>query len=346
MGSSTRKKKEKQQDFQKPKFKVGKAKAKASNFTDTSFKSRAIVMGHQSLSATAPDVAQQFRHSLSLASSSKSDKQRQEGLAHLINQLSSEPPVNPVGTHALLTKLLPLVADSSTPVRGNLLKLFRLLPADQVRYDVEQAAMFVRAGMTHLSADVSNDAIGFLDWLLAAAGEDLVSCPGGWVKTLNTFCAILGWAVSAGKDGWSSGGRSMGSNRSKASSAQARTIDSLTTFLRAGFLVEEEPASDGDEVWKQLYMVPRDPNAFAYLNLTGQRRDEDGEMYADRESRQRVFHRRFYGPISKGATALKKEGGAPGRATTVLDQLLHSPQGMGDYEPQGAVDTEDLLSLW
>lgn len=58
MGSSTRKKKEKAKDFQvcrtiplqsmavysqmlqKPKFKVGKTKAKASNFTDTSFKSR------------------------------------------------------------------------------------------------------------------------------------------------------------------------------------------------------------------------------------------------------------------------------------------------------------------
>lgn len=40
MGSSTKKKKEKQKDFQKPKLKVGKTKAKAANFTDTSFKSK------------------------------------------------------------------------------------------------------------------------------------------------------------------------------------------------------------------------------------------------------------------------------------------------------------------
>lgn len=40
MGSSTKKKKEKKKDFQKPKLKVGKAKAKAANFTDTSFKSK------------------------------------------------------------------------------------------------------------------------------------------------------------------------------------------------------------------------------------------------------------------------------------------------------------------
>ena len=42
MGSSNRKKKEKKKDFQKPKLKVGKAKAKASNFTDTSFKTKGI----------------------------------------------------------------------------------------------------------------------------------------------------------------------------------------------------------------------------------------------------------------------------------------------------------------
>jgi pre-rRNA-processing protein IPI1 len=43
MGSSTKKKKDKKKDFQKAKLKVGKAKAKADNFTDTSFKSKCIV---------------------------------------------------------------------------------------------------------------------------------------------------------------------------------------------------------------------------------------------------------------------------------------------------------------
>ncbi|KAJ3498984.1 hypothetical protein NLG97_g689 [Lecanicillium saksenae] len=95
MGSSMKKKKEKAKDFQKTKLKVGKTKAKASNFTDTSFKSKAIVMGHQSLSTEAPDVVQQFKHNLSLASSSRSDKQRKDALAYLTSQLALEPPVNP-----------------------------------------------------------------------------------------------------------------------------------------------------------------------------------------------------------------------------------------------------------
>ena len=205
--------------------------------------------------------------------------------------------------------------------------------------------MFIRAGMTHLSADVSNDAISFLDWLIDVADEDLVACPGGWIKTLNTFCAMLSWTATAGKNGWSSGGRS-GSVRGKTPLNQARTIEALTKFLQAGFDPEEPLTCDPNAYLDGVYRLPGDSNAFAYLNLTGPRRDEDGEMYADRESRQRVFHRRFLEPISKGANACKKEGGVSGRAAAALAQLLQSSDGMGDYEPLGAMGTEDLLDLW
>lgn len=40
MGSSAKRKKEKKKDFQKVKLKVGKTKAKADNFTNTSFKAK------------------------------------------------------------------------------------------------------------------------------------------------------------------------------------------------------------------------------------------------------------------------------------------------------------------
>ncbi|KAJ3467220.1 hypothetical protein MRS44_004784 [Fusarium solani] len=321
MGSSNKKKKEKKKDFQKPKFKVGKDKAKASNFTDTSFKSKAIVMGHQSLSTVAPDVVQQFKHSLSLASGSKSDKQRREALAYLTSQLSSEPPTNPVGTHAVLAKLLPLISDSSTPVRSQLLKLLRVLP-----------------GRT----DISNDSLGVMEWLLDVAEGDLVICPGGWVKTLNSFCAMMGWALSSSKAGWSSGSRS--GLRPKDASTYARQITTLSRFIEAGLRHEDEIPDDESEIWDNLYRIPRDSNAFEYLNLYGSRRDEEGEMYPSREARQRVFQRRFLEAIIKGADQAKKEGGATGRAAAGLDKVLE--EGMGDYESSTAMDTQDLLSLW
>ncbi|KAF7554002.1 hypothetical protein G7Z17_g3254 [Cylindrodendrum hubeiense] len=342
MGSSQRKKNEKKKDFQKTKFKVGKEKAKAANFTDTSFKSRAIVMGQQSLSTTAPDVIQQFKHSLSLASSSKSDKQRRESLAYLTGQLSAEPPVNPVGTHGVLQKLLPLITDSSTPVRSQLLKLLQVLPPAEVRHSTEQAIMFIRAGMTHLSADISNDTLGVMEWLLNVAEDDLVTCPGGWVKTLNTFCALMGWALSSSNQGWSSAPRA--TLKAKGAVTYARQITTLAKFLEAGLRPETTIPEDESQTWENLYRIPRDSNAFEYLNLYGTRRDEEGEMYPNREARQRVFERKFLEAIMKGADHAKKEGGATGRAAATLDKVLQ--QGMGDYESATAVDTEDLLSLW
>lgn len=299
-------------------------------------------MGHQSIATTAPDVVQQFKHNLSLAFSSKSDKQRKEALAYLTTQFSSKPPVNPVGTHTVLSKLLPLISDSSTPVRTQLLKLFRALPPAEIRHSTEQAIMFVRAGMTHLSADISNDSLGVMDWLLEVAKDDLVTCPGGWVKTLNSFCALMGWQISTSKLGWSSGHRS--GLKAQDAAIQARQITTLSKFLEAGLRPEPKIPEDESEIWDSMYRIPRDSNAFEYLNLYGSRRDEDGEMYPSRDARQRVFERRFLDVVMKGSDQAKKEGGPTGRAAAALDRVLQD--GMEDYESSAAMDTQDLLSLW
>ncbi|QPH18823.1 hypothetical protein C2857_003923 [Epichloe festucae Fl1] len=342
MGSSTKKKKEKQKDFQKPKYKVGKTQAKASNFTDTSFKSKAIVMGHQSLSTDAPDFVQQFKHNLSLASSSKSDKQRRDALAYLTSQLSTTPPANPVGTDALLNKLLPLIPDSSTPVRTQLIKLLRALPEDDVKHSTEHASMYIRAGMTHLSADISNDSLGVMEWLLDVAGTELVNCPGGWVKTLNTFCAMMGWAVTSPNGGWTSAART--SMKPKDAQTLARQINALSKFLQAGITDESSEVEIPPQYWDTLYKISRAPNAYDYLNLSGARRDEEGEMYSNSEARRHIFHKRFLDAVKKGLDQAKKEGGATGRAASSMEQVLKDA--MPGVEPSTALDTQDLLDLW
>ncbi|KFG77496.1 hypothetical protein MANI_028598 [Metarhizium anisopliae] len=342
MGSSAKKKKEKQKDFQKPKYKVGKTKPKASNFTDTSFKSKAIVVGQQSLSTDAPDYVQQFKHNLSLASSSRSDKQRREALAFLTSQLSVDQPSNPVGTIALLNKILPLVSDSSTPVRAQLLKLLQTLPRDEIKHSTEHASMYIRAGMTHLSADISNDSLAVMEWLLEVAGSELVNCPGGWVKTLGTFCAMMGWAVSSSNGGWTSATRT--SMKAKDAQTLAKQITALSRFLQAGFADESSQVESSSQYWDALYRVPRAPNSFEYLNLSGARRDEEGEMYSNRAARQEIFCKRFLDAISKGLDKAKKEGGATGRAASSMGQVLKD--GLADFEPSTAMDTQDLLDLW
>ncbi|KAL0937701.1 DEAD/DEAH box RNA helicase [Colletotrichum truncatum] len=339
MGSSTRKKNQKAKDFAKPKFKVGKAKVKPSNFTDTSFQTKSIVMGKQSLSTEAPDVGIQFKHQLSLASTSRSDKQRKEALAHLTSQVDSDN--NPVGTATILNKLLPLISDSSGPVRSQLLKLFRALPESEVSHHAEKCIMYIRAGMTHLSADISNDSLSVLEWLLDVAEDETVSCPGGWVKTLNSFCALMGWSVKS-STGWTSAPKT--GLRSKDSQSHARQIGVLTRFLKAGLKPEVAIPSNPNAYYDNMCRVPRAPNPFAYLNLFGTRRDEDAEMYNDRESRQRVFHKRFLESFNRGVDQAKKEGGATGRSAVALDQALK--EDIGGYEPTSAVDPQDLLDLW
>ncbi|KAL7920826.1 Rix1 complex component [Trichoderma austrokoningii] len=342
MGSSAKKKKEKKKDFQKPKYKVGKAAPKASNFTDTSFKSRAIVMNQQSLSTAAPDVVQQFKHNLSLASSSRNDKQRRDALAYLTSQLSSQPPVNPVGTNNILVKVLPLISDSSTPVRKQLLKLLCALPKDQAKHSVREAVTFIRAGLTHLSADISSDSLGVMEWLLDVAEDELVAIPGGWFKTLKTFCIIMGWSLSSSAAGWTS---APGSGlRAKDAQALARQISTLTRFIQAGIKPPTPVVPSSQDYWDNLYRTPCDPHAFEYMNLFGERRDEESTMYASPESRQGVLSRKFMEPISKGIDKAKKEGGAVGRAAAELDQIL--TDSMQGFTASEEITDQWLLDLW
>ncbi|RDL37017.1 Uncharacterized protein BP5553_04450 [Venustampulla echinocandica] len=335
MGSSVRKKREKKKDFQKPKLKVGKTKAKADNFTDTSFKSKAIVVNQQSLSTTAPSSSSQFSHYLSLASSSKSDSQRRDALSYLTTQIASKP-VNdpmPLPTAILLPKLLPLILDGSSSVRSQVLRLFRLLSPSDIGDRVEQALLYTRAGMTHLAAEIRVDALAVLEWLLEVAKDDVVTCPGGWVKTLKTFMSMMGWAVSSSSSKWTSASKvSFG----KAGKAFPRQLLVLAQFLKAGLIeTDTEPTIGKDSGLFPLcdvarHMIPQRSNAFAHLNLFGSSRDEEGEMYIDREDRQRVFQRRFQSAVAIGVANAKKEAGEAGRSASVLSKVLL--EGMADYE--------------
>jgi pre-rRNA-processing protein IPI1 len=299
-------------------------------------------MTHQSLSETAPDLVQQFKHNLSVASTARAEKMRKDALAFLTTQLSAHPPNNPVGTLAILSKVLPLVSDISPAVRSQLLLLLQALPEQEVKPHAERAIMYVRAGMTHLSSSVSKDSLNFLDWILRAAPEEVVSCPGGWVKTLNGFCAMMGWSAT-GNHGWSAGPKT--GTKTKDALSHARNLTTLAHFLEAGLRPEiSEDTKSTLGYWDNLYRSPRMANPFAYLNLFGKRKDEDDEMYADRESRQRVFHKRYLELVIAGSENAKKEGGAAGRAASALDQVLKI--GLADYEVSASIDDQELHKLW
>ncbi|KAI0835420.1 Rix1 complex component [Hypoxylon sp. FL0890] len=343
MGSSAKKKKEKKKDFQKPKLKVGKAKPKASNFTDTSFKSKAIVL-QQQLAENAPNPTERFKHNLSLTTS-RSDTQRRDALSYLAGQLSTNPPTNPVGTSTLLQRLLPMMSDSSGPVRGQLLKLLRNLPADEVRPHVEKIMLYIRGTMTNISQEVKDDGLNYMEWLLDVAGEDVVSSPGCWVKPLRDFMSVLGWTITispttASKSGWTSAPRTTFGAK-KYGQSFPRQMLVLSKFLEMGFKPGMPTSWTPNDWFGNISCVPRVPDPFGYLGLFKPPRDEDGEIYRNREDRQDIFQKRFMAAVEAGVDMAKKEGGTAGRAAATLDQVLKD--GMGDYEQNSRHDDDEHL---
>lgn len=328
MGSSARKKKDKKKDFQKVKLKVGKARPKPSNFTDTSFNAKSIVINQQSLSSVAPSAWSQFSHHVGLLTS-RSDAQRRDSLNYLTSAMTRRVQAaqmqQPVAI--LLPKLLPLTLDGNNGVRTQLLKLFRTLPVEDVKDHMESLTLYIRAGLTHLAADIRTSALEILNWALEADSEQLVACPGGWVKTLKTLLTVLAWTDDATLAGWTSSRAIIGRTHSGDKSI-ARALNMLALFLQAGLEMPKEPDSTtrmpvAFPLWHtECHMLPRRSNAYAYLDLFGKSKDKEEEAYEDREERQRVFAAFFQGKVRKGAVAARKEGGEIGRAAAMLLNML------------------------
>ncbi|MCJ1250369.1 rRNA processing protein [Trapelia coarctata] len=326
MGSSVKKKKDKQKDFQKPKLRVGKTKPQAANFTDTSFKSKAILLNQQSLTTSAPSSLTQFTHHVSLLSS-KSDGQRRDSLSYLTSAIASRRIESPLEqpVSVLLPKLLPLFLDGSNGVRNQLLKLLRVLPPADIAAHGEKLLIYIRAGMTHLAADIRISAMDILAWALDVAGEALVSGAGGWVKTLKCFLTMLGWSNGDTNASWSTSSASF-SKAGSGGKTLTRNLNVLGLFLRTGLAKHDENESPECPNFPLSHVpyhsLPKRSNCFAHLNLFGPTRDEESEMYEDREERQKIFSGRFRQAYQRGLESAKHEGGEVGRAAASLTRFL------------------------
>lgn len=298
----------------------------------------AISLSQQSLKIEAPSASAQFSHHVSLLVS-RSDTQRKESLSYLVSTTASRP-VNaplqqPVGV--LLPKLLPLVLDGSNGVRAQLLKFLQILPAHGVEDHIEDVLLYIRAGMTHLAADIRSSSMDILAWALNTVGQQLVSCAGGWVKTLKCFLAMLGWPNEDATVSWSSQQASFGKGGSEGK-VYAKNLNTLATFLRIGLSEgsgghDDTPASSMFPIYNmQQHMIARKSNAFAHLNLFGLPRDEESGIYDDREDRQRVFCKAFQQAVERGLEVATKGGGEVGRAAASVKRAM--TEGLKDYESE------------
>lgn len=184
--------------------------------------------------------------------------------------------------------------------------------------------------MTHLAAEIRIYGLEVLDWLLGVAGDEVVSCAGGWVKMLKCFLSLLGWQSEASSK-WSTA-KSYGKTDSK---IQAKQMNTLTSFLRTGICHTPVTttlvvADNNFPLWQsEHHVVSERSNVYAHLNLFGATRDEEAEMYEDREDRQRVFHDRAETAIIAGLEQATKGGGELGRAAAQLRKVVKN--GMSDF---------------
>lgn len=212
-----------------------------------------------------------------------------------------------------------------------MLKLVQSLPKADIASHTDTLLLHTRAGMTHLSTDIRTFSLDMLEWLLSVAGDEVVSCAGGWVKTLKCFLSLLGWQAQVGSK-WSatkSFGKAAGDSK-----VQVKQMTTLATFLRAGLLQPKEVATAGGggsfPLWQvEHHVLSERSNAFAHLNLFGAARDEEAEMYEDREDRQRVFHDLAEAAIAAGLEQATKGGGELGRAGAQLRKAVK--EGMADF---------------
>ena len=235
----------------------------------------------------------------------------------------------------VLAKAQPLILDANAGVRGQLLKLFKTLPATQLG-PIDQTLLYTRAGMSHLSTEIRMSSLDVLDWLLETNGEAVVSCAGGWIKTLKTFQNLLSWsggsqtnangAVTVGKWSATKPTTSLGSNK-----LLVHQLNTLGGFLNAGL---RKPVVDPNAMAKRAaeifplwhtdaHLLLTKSSAYGYLNLFGAPRDMESEMYDDAEGRnESLIESGLFDAFAYGVGEAKKEGGEVGRAASVVAKAL------------------------
>ncbi|KAA8900010.1 Rix1 complex component [Sphaerosporella brunnea] len=219
MTSSNKKKQKRAADFKKQKLRVGKTPAKAANHTNTSFKSKTLVLASQAIAPTH-EVTKQFTHHLSLLSH-HSPSTRKDSLLFL----STHYPSSNIPAAVLIPKLAPLILDPNSDVRLALQGLFKVLRPREVRVHMHVLLLHIWSAMSHIEPDIRGDSTEFLVWALQVAPEEVLS-HGGWSRGLKALAGVLGFADE-------------GPRGTKAAKLVVRHLGALKEFLVAGMPGEE-----------------------------------------------------------------------------------------------------------
>lgn len=191
---------EKRKDFSKTKLKVGKTKQVPANQTDTSFRSKAIVLPKQSVTReVGVKEARTLQHFLGLVTH-KSGDTRRDAMQQMTAHLASHPPTVSTTLTPLMKALCPMMIDDTTAVRKLVLELFRtvLLETRGVRREAlnshtQLVLLYIASAMTHIAPSIRADSTKFLGWAMTATNATQVILTSQLKKFMETFATLFGW---------------------------------------------------------------------------------------------------------------------------------------------------------
>ncbi|CAI2181828.1 19975_t:CDS:10 [Funneliformis geosporum] len=180
------KKRIQQEDFKKPKLKVGKKKPQASNFTDTSFKSRAISLPIQSITEdksneitnsrnlTLNEILTQLKH--------YNPGMRKDAILGLKDYFN----VNP---HILSQSLSSVDKFVRTTLLSFFTEILISIDKSELRPFLPLLIIYTCSAMTHIYEDIRVDAIKFMELWLNIAPDIIVD--GFWQRVLPNYIGLL-----------------------------------------------------------------------------------------------------------------------------------------------------------
>ncbi|KAI9481029.1 MAG: hypothetical protein EXX96DRAFT_617995 [Benjaminiella poitrasii] len=197
MPNARKKKAAKNEDFKKKKLKVGKKKAVPDNFTDTSFKSKSIVLPNQSINEdksheittnrnlTLTDLVVQLRHY-----NSGVKKEALSGLTELCN---SHPELLVSSLGQVVNGVLKLFVDDDREVRKATYNFLKetFVEIDRVGLQpfMPLLIMYTCLAMTHIFEDIRLDAVKLMNLWIEIAPNVVVSK--FWGRITGNYMSLL-----------------------------------------------------------------------------------------------------------------------------------------------------------
>jgi len=211
---------------------------------------------------------------------------------------------NTTSLSPLIAHLAPLILDTSSQVRSELLKLLddlvpQVVSKAALKPHLSMLLLYIQSAMTHIQNDIRSDSTKFIAWALDVGEIDVIR--ESWSKVLSSYAGLLGWS-SDGRDKTRVQLSRAGGIASNIK-VTSRHLNTLYTFISLGIsdiqkdTQKRRPPIYSYETTQYLpfyhlltenYLLPGHSAPFAHLNLFGQ---APGEQLSslDVTSRRQVF---------------------------------------------------------